>query len=760
MLKKIISVKNIGRFINSAAPSNPQLAKYTLISGANGYGKTTLCAILRSLQTGEPAHVIGRKTLGVADNSSVELLLDSGAVRFDGTSWNATLPHLSIFDGTFVAENVYSGEVVEIEQKRSLYRVIIGREGAQLAEKESQLSAASRAKTSEITLAEKQVQPYIPTGMTLGQFAVLQVDPDIDAKITTQQRTLEAVRLAGQIAARAPLGEFNLPPMPGNFCTLLAKTLENVAADAEQQLAEHLSAHGMGTNSAWLAAGLPHASHDRCPFCGQDTKGLSLISAYRAIFSDSFKALKAELAEMKAAVSQLFGEGAVGRLMTLAEQNKGSTEFWGRYCQFDPVPLTVPSGIPLAIQTLEQAASALLNRKIGSPLEVGFPDTAFTEALKVYEELQAKMGEIDTAISTVNALISAKKIEACALDIKSVESALSLLNAIKKRHEPAAAAACADWSRLKDEKGAIEKQKTDVRTRLNAHTQQVVRPYEEKINNYLDSFNAGFRIADTKHAFPGGVATSSYQLVINRTAVQLGDGKTSIQKPSFKNTLSAGDRTTLALAFFLAHLELDSDYGRKIVVFDDPFNSQDVFRRRQTVHEIIRVGECCAQLVVLSHDNTFLNEVWKKAPPSDRVALQIYNARIEGTKISEFDLEKACQGRMASEIDDLQAYVATGAGNPLDLIKKMRVVVETYCRTTYPACFCDTDWLGGIISKIRVTDAHPASPLCDELEQINDYSKQYHHGESMADSPPAQIDADELTGFVRRTLKIVNALQA
>jgi ABC-type cobalamin/Fe3+-siderophores transport system ATPase subunit len=33
-----------------------------MLLGANGFGKTTLCAILRSLQTGDADHVIGRKT--------------------------------------------------------------------------------------------------------------------------------------------------------------------------------------------------------------------------------------------------------------------------------------------------------------------------------------------------------------------------------------------------------------------------------------------------------------------------------------------------------------------------------------------------------------------------------------------------------------------------------------------------------------------------------------------------------------------------
>jgi hypothetical protein len=91
----------------------------------------------------------------------------------------------------------------------------------------------------------------------------------------------------------------------------------------------------------------------------------------------------------------------------------------------------------------------------------------------------------------------------------------------------------------------------------------------------------------------------------------------------------------------------------------------------------------------------------------------------------------------------------------------MRVVLETHCRTTFQAYFEASDWLGDIVRKIREgADDHPAKPLYDELDQINDYSATYHHGEDTADATPEQIDTDELTGFVRRTLKLANALQA
>jgi hypothetical protein len=126
------------------------------------------------------------------------------------------------------------------------------------------------------------------------------------------------------------------------------------------------------------------------------------------------------------------------------------------------------------------------------------------------------------------------------------------------------------------------------------------------------------------------------------------------------------------------------------------------------------------------------------------------------------DLDRACQGRTATDIDDLLSYITTGAGAPLDLIRKMRAVLETHCWTTYPACFqAGQDWLGEIVRKIREGgDQHPARALYDELDQINGYTSEHHHGEDIADATPDQIDPQELTGYVKRTLRVVNALQA
>ncbi len=762
MLKKIISIKNVGRFRNSAASGNPQLAKHTFIVGANGYGKTTLCAVLRSLQTGDPAHVLGRKTLGATDAPAIELLLDGGGqARFDGTAWNATKPEIAIFDGVFVAENVHSGEVVDIEHKRNLYRVIVGDAGAKLAAQDADLAAESRAKTGEISTAGKAVQPHVPAGMKLDAFIALPETADIAAQIEAQTRSVNALRQAGVLRARGPLSEFAIPALPADFTGLLARTIDDIAQDAEQRLSAHLAAHGMTASGGnWIADGLGHAV-DTCPFCGQYIRGLPLIAAFRAVFSERYEALAGEIATVKAGVARDMGDGALARLGTVAEQNNGGIEFWQKYCAIEASALALPTETVEAIRALAAAAIVLLDRKAAVPLKPITSDEGFTAARAAYDSAAAAIEAANAAIRAANIVIADKKAAADAGDLKAAEAELDRLTAIQTRHRADVSDLCAAYTTLSKEKNTIEALKEVIRQQLDAHTKTVVKPYERRINDYLAAFNAGFTITETKHAYPGGVATSTYQLVINDTAVDLGDSKTPGDRPSFKNTLSAGDRTTLALAFFLAHLERDPAAAGKLVVFDDPFNSQDAFRRRQTVHEIMKVAGKCAQVIVLSHDATFLKQVWDKSPAAERVALTIADHRAQGSKIIPVDLEHACRGRTATDIDDLQTYLTTGAGGLLDIIRKMRVVLETHCRTTYPGSFLANDWLGDMVRKIREGgDAHPAQALYDELDQINGYTSQYHHGENIADATPDQIDPTELTGFTRRTLRIVNALQA
>lgn len=346
MLTKIISIKNVGRFRHSVGQTVPQLSRHVLVLGANGFGKTTLCAILRSLQTGEPDHVNGRRTLGSDSGCEINLLTPADNVRFGPSGWTRAMPEIHIFDSTFVTENVHAGDVVELEQKRNLYRVIIGQDGVGLATEDARLATESRAKAAEVTAASKGLQTHLPPGMKLEEFLKLAADPEINGKIADQARTVEAVRQAEQLKARSALTAFALPVPPEGLAAMLARTVDDIAADAELRVSAHLAAHQMTDHSeAWLAEGVPFVADDKCPFCGQDVEGVSLIAAYRSMFSEAYTTLKSDLVALRMSVVTSFGDKAAGELMTQAATNATAVEFWKRYCTFEPASLDAPADI-------------------------------------------------------------------------------------------------------------------------------------------------------------------------------------------------------------------------------------------------------------------------------------------------------------------------------------------------------------------------------------------------------------------------------
>lgn len=171
--------------------------------------------------------------------------------------------------------------------------------------------------------------------------------------------------------------------------------------------------------------------------------------------------------------------------------------------------------------------------------------------------------------------------------------------------------------------------------------------------------------------------------------------------PSFRNTLSAGDRSTLALAFFLAQLEQDPNRATKTVVFDDPFSSLDGFRRNHTVNQIYKCGENSAQVVLLSHEPTFLKLLWDRIRPEDRKTLQLGRVGEENTTIAEWDIERAVQAPFRADVDTLHRFYADGEGEQRDVIQKIRPLLEGYCRSLCPTFFGEHEMMGEMIARIR-----------------------------------------------------------
>ncbi len=245
MLKKFVAIKNVGTFRNSAATGNSELKRLTLIHAENGRGKTTLCAILRSFQCGDSNLIVERKTLDSNNAPHVEVLLDSGLVTFKNAAWASNYLPLEIFDAAFVAENVYSGDLISHDHKKNLCRVVIGAEGVLLAKKFDELDGQVRTVGNELTAAKDAVQKLVPNGITIDQYIAITPDAEIDRKIADKKAELSVIAAADPIKQKPLLVPIELPQPPSTLTSTFQKTVDGVSADAEKLVREHIGSHKM-----------------------------------------------------------------------------------------------------------------------------------------------------------------------------------------------------------------------------------------------------------------------------------------------------------------------------------------------------------------------------------------------------------------------------------------------------------------------------------------------------------------------------------
>src|SRR5206468_11825472 len=92
----------------------------------------TLAAILRSLNSGEPALINERQRLGAPNAPHIVLTFAGAPVMFQNGGWAAPLPRIAVFDDAFVAANVCSGIAIETEHKQNLHELILGAQGVAL----------------------------------------------------------------------------------------------------------------------------------------------------------------------------------------------------------------------------------------------------------------------------------------------------------------------------------------------------------------------------------------------------------------------------------------------------------------------------------------------------------------------------------------------------------------------------------------------------------------------------------------------------
>ena len=729
-----------------------------MFDAPNGRGETTLCAILRSLQTGEPGYILERRTLGKNEAPNVRIRLEKGEASFLGKAWNELYASIEIFDSTFVNENIFVGEHVDLNQKRNLYKVIIGSKGVALANEVAKLDETIKQKTSEISTKRKGLEQIIPKGFTsLENFLKLQSDPNVDKKIEEKTTELTAAKRATEIKTKGLFSELSIPTIPTDFPDILRKGIDGVGAEAEEKVKQQIVFHEMhDKGEQWLSEGIEYIKDDLCPFCSQPVGGSALIAAYKTFFGEAYHQLQTDISKVKKKLEDSFGNEGISNLEKKVLQNDKATEFWKQFVNLEIPEFDFDKEIGIPLKDLGQEAIILIDKKASAPLNEISVSASFKEKEKGIIDVVSKISAYNAAITNANEEIIKKKEATQGLDQLSVQGQLDYYKATKHRHTAEVAQICNAYQAALLDKEGLVKEKDAAKEKLDEYAEDIIGRFEGRINDLLKGFGTDFRISNVKRSYAGGTASSSYQILINDTAIDLGDSSTPVGTPCFRNTLSAGDKNTLAFAFFLVQLDEENNKSERIIVFDDPFNSQDRSRRTRIKELIKKCGQDSKQMLVFSHDPFFLKHLSDSLPSPEEKTLQLSRIGRKNTAIEEWDVVKETKEGYFQDHAALIAYLQEGGKNLRDIARKIRPLLECYLRYRFPGQFTDKEWLGDMIGNIQNKGKdHQLHDLLEELNAINDFSKKYHHDTNQAKADTEHIDDDELQTYIRRTLEIV-----
>ena len=754
-IDKIISIDNIGRFVRYNAVGDVSFKKLNLIYGENGCGKTTLCSILRSLREGDPMYIFCRKTLGTENSSpTVRLLLDNEPVSFSGSEWSRPESNIHIFDSEFVQKNIFSSLVVEHEQKKNLYKIIIGANGVEIAKEIERLDGVISNLTQEIKSCESKLFGFC-NGMLLEEFRKLPHIENIDKIITEKQSQLELEKKKSkeknEILQKSGFSKIDEFVFPTTVIDILKSSAENIVSDAEEKLRNHMQSLNMPqSGQQWLSQGVKLIQNDRCPFCGQSLENIDLISAYKSFFNAEYLKLKSNVENLDLLIDNL-GNQWLAKSELQQARNQAAREYWKQFLDAAGDDLSFEQ-FKHELSQLIDALKTLAAQKKQNILEAVEICPDVKNRLDFLRQFNTQIVSYNLKNDIINSNIDdyKRKLRSEIPDVAKLEAEIRRMNIAKIRYSGEVVAIFDEYNRLEAEKISQSREKTKQKKMLDNYTQSILSRYETSLNRHLTNINAGFKIVDIRSQYKGGTPSSAYQLQVRGHNIDISANNNF--EPTFSTALSTGDRNLLAFVFFIACLEQDDALQNKIVVFDDPFNSLDLFRRRWTSDIIRRISEKAAQTLVFSHDKYFLKMLKDNYHFPSMKTFELFSNN-ESVNLKEWDIDSDTEDSYLKDFTILSAYDRDRSGDVLDVHAAIRRFLEAFLRYHFPGVFREGQWLGDYIEMIRNSDEnssliHVKNEL-DELTDINNYSKDSHHA-SRSDISPT-----ELASFVHRTLKVV-----
>jgi wobble nucleotide-excising tRNase len=734
MLLKIDSIEEVGRFavLKHKAPQFPRLS---LIFARNGYGKSTLCAVLRSASDQDPNHISARRRLGAVKPSQVQLLWKSGNFSFAGGNWNACPGKIFVFDQDFVLQNLHVGDSVTTQNKRSLLPVVLGDTGVGMAQTILDLDREQRDLGVKMNSAAAIIRAKLPvvTSDRMKDFCAKPIPPTVDQSIAEATKKLELARHALTVKQKPAPKQISVGTWEIHR-EILTRTIASVSEDAATRVRQQAERHSLGNHGdRWLKFGLEHIHDDNCPFCAQSIKSADIISAYSAYFSDAFAQLVQDRDSNLWQLEAGFGEKGKA-LSDLVDANAADFDFWSSVCDLPTKATVSPEELTECIEVLS-ILKTFYAEKLANPLSPIDLSTIEGKMVRAFEILRNYNSAVASCLDAVNAVKAVPGV-----DEKAAAQNQASWLALKAKSEEPIKTAAEDYTKSDSRLSALEIEKKAAQEALKKYSQTTMSARQATINTLLSDFGANFSIVDAKASYVGREPNTDFAIAVGPNKIKAGEK--SLNEPSFKTVLSAGDKTTLALAFFIAQVTADPKLSDAIVVLDDPFSSQDLNRQFETTSRIRSIAGQACQTIVLSHDPRFLQMIERDANTADTATYQLSCNDAGLGRIDNWSSADELKSTYVRQSETILEYARhgtlLGGTSPSAIHQEIRPFMEDYIQNCFPCRFPPGTYLSDMAKDIRTAGAtDPLFGNADEIDAINEYTRTNMHGGAAVTDPAA-----------------------
>ena len=791
MINKIEKLVSIGKFRNYQTSGQVNFHKLTLIYGDNGGGKTTLTSVFRSLTTNKPEIVRSRISTNHAAPQAAQITQTGTQTifhTFGAAGWTTPFADIEIFDIHFVNDNIYSGFDFNDEHKKQLHQFVIGAQGIAIQNQIEQNKAAKATSRQLQTNIEQQLSQQVGNNLTADLITSFLAIPAVQANGIDQQITTAVAALASANANTIIQTLQQPTPLTRiisgiDFTSLIidlqttSQAIQNAAL--ETLFSNHcrdLSDNELDGPENWLQSGFAYLESKQaaneptisCPFCKQTIDGnVEILNAYISKFNADFNAFVLRLQLHFTSLQNFNLDAAMQAINNSNLTNTGRVISWATHLPNTVHPPTFNIIADEALLRAEfQSLIVSLQQKIQNPTVAVATATA-TVFQSSGQTINTNIDSYNQSVTTYNTAITTflAGIQTAA----NAQLAVDRLKRIKKRLETPIVTLCTQLSTEKQKLRGLETAYT-VLSQQQQTSAATFSSYQKRINHYLgDVFKTPFRIDDVVHVPPAGKATQckiAYKLTI--------DGKDISFVPNqpfnAKECLSEGDKSTIALAFFLSKLDIDPNRQDKILIFDDPLSSLDTNRRTYTIGIIKTLFQQMKQVVVLSHNEYFLHEIGKDIAAADKKTLRITENFVAKASVLEVcDLDQLVKNDYFKQIEYLEDFRTTPNHASKDTVLGwLRNVLESHLRFKFYKeirSMTRQKTFGNLIlflnsSSVIFKENTNRATIIANLHLINNVSWKQHHGDPMPNFAtlsinPNTITAAELDNLIQDTLNLI-----